>query len=124
MNWIMIVGVAVFVVVLVALVWPSREDKEKAKADKRKAAELVEWQRQLWAGAEDVIRAHHRARGAEVGPARERMLRYLDEVDAGVRELEGKGASERQVLMAKLAAEEIREFINEALARHPEEQQN
>jgi FtsZ-interacting cell division protein ZipA len=123
MNWIVIVGVAVLVVVLVALAWPSRKDREKAKADKKKTADLSEWQRRLWARGEEVIAAHHAARGAEVGPARERMLRYLDEVDAGVREVEKAGASERQVLMAKLAAEEIRGFVDDALARHPEGQQ-
>lgn len=123
MNWIIIVGVAVVVVILVALIWPSRKDREKAEARKTKTAELSEWQRQLWARGEEVIGAHQRARGAEVGPARERMLRYLDEVDAEVRDLDKAGVSERQVLMAKLAAEEIREFVNDALARHPEGQQ-
>lgn len=92
----------------------------KAEGRQMTTAELSEWQRRLWQRAEDMIADHHRARGAEVGPARERTLRYLDEVDAGVLAVETGGASERQVLMAKLAAEEIRRFVDDALARHPE----
>ena len=33
-------------------------------------------------------------------------------------------AAERQMAMWRLAAEEIREFVNEALARHPEARQH
>lgn len=124
MDWIMIVGVVVIVGVLVALVWPSRKDKETPGDRRTTTEELSEGQRRLWEQAEQAIAAHKHARGDEVGPARERMLRVADDADAWPGLLEGKGASERQVLMAKLAAEEIREFVNDALARHPEEQQN
>lgn len=124
MNWIMIVGVAVIVVIIGALFVPSRKDKDKDKSeDRMSAAELSERQRALWARVEEAIGAHHTARGAEVGPARERMLRLADEADAEIQVLERAGASERQVLMAKLAAEEIRGFVNEGIARHPEGQQ-
>lgn len=124
MNWVMIVGVSVFVVILVALVMPGRRDK--AAADERTSrAEVSDWLRGAWVRVEEALSAHHKARGAEVGPARERMLRLADEIDTELREIERTASeSERQMLMLKLAAEEIREFINDGIARHPEGRQH
>jgi hypothetical protein len=124
MNWIFIVGAAVLVAVIGAMFLTGRKNKGETEDDGRMStSELAEVQRSLWARAEEAISAHKRARGAEVAPARERMFRLADEVDAGVRELASAGASERQVRMAELAAEEIRGFVKDALAAHPEERQ-
>lgn len=114
----------VVVVILVALIMPGRKDEEPAADGRMSTEEMSAAQRDLWEQAERALRAYMNARGDEVASAREHMLRMADEADATVQGFSAQGASERQVLMAKLAAEEIREFINDALAQHPEGQQH
>lgn len=110
----------VVVAIIVALIMPGRKDKARTD-DGMSTAEVTDWLRGAWARAEEAIAAHHKARGAEVGPAQERMLRLADEIDAELREIERTSSeSERQMLMLKLAAEEIRASINDGIAKHPE----
>lgn len=120
MNWIFWVGSALVVLFLVAMIVPRRKDKSDARLSTKNMAER---QRAIWARTEEALVAYRDARGDQVGPARERLLGVADEADAGVGELEAAGASERQVLMAKLAAEEIRAFVNDALAKLQDGQQ-
>jgi hypothetical protein len=71
-------------------------------------------QRALWERASSAIAVYVETGAQE---ARERLLRVPDEVDASVGALEGGPTSERQLLMWRLAADEIRGFVNDALAR-------
>lgn len=125
MEWVGAVGFGLVLLVIIALATSRRRVGSLKDPNTRlTTAELSESQRLLWEQAEQAIAAYKHARGAEVEPARAHVLRVADDAEVWVGVVEGKGASERQVLMARLAAEEIREFVNDALTRHPEEQQN
>lgn len=125
MNWIMVVGVGLVVLLLVALVVPGRKKTSTAGSNESTTSEeMAETQRAVWLEAEEAVTEYINARGDAVGPARERMLRVADGVGPDSQRFEGVAMSERQRLMWLLAAEEIRGFVNDALARHPEEQQN
>jgi hypothetical protein len=71
-------------------------------------------QRALWERVSSAIAVYVETGDQE---ARERLLRLPDEVDASVDGLEGGPASERQLLMWRLAADEIRGLVNDALVR-------
>lgn len=114
----------VVVVILVALIMPGREDKEPAADGQMSTDEMSAAQRDMWEQTERAVGAYVHARGDAVAPARERMLQVADEVDATIETFGTQGASVRQMAMWRLAAEEIREFVNDALAGHPEGQQH
>ena len=124
MNWVVVVCVGVVVLILVVLIVPGRKKSPGGSDGSATPDEMVEAQRAMWAEAEEAVAAYINARGEAVGPARERMLRVADEVGPGSRRFEGVAMSERQRLMWELAAEEIRDFVNDSLARHPEGHQN
>lgn len=118
--WIGLTGVVV--AIIVALIMPVRKDKEPSTDGRMSTEEMSALQRDQWARAEQAVREYMDARGAEVAPARERMLRMADDVDASIERIGAQGVSERQMAMWRLAAEEIRGFANDALAQHPEGQ--
>ena len=86
--------------------------------------EMSAAQRDMWERTERAVRAYVDARGVAVEPAKERMLQAADEVDATIEGFGAQGASERQMAMWRLTAEEIREFVDDALASHPEGRQH
>lgn len=122
--WVTVALIAVVVVIIVALIMPGRKDKSPSADGQMSTEEMSAAQRDLWEKAEQAVRAYVDARGDQVAPARERMLRMVDEVDATIEGFGAQGASERQLAMWRLAAEEIREFVNDALAHRPEGQQH
>jgi hypothetical protein len=125
MNWIMWVGVGLVVLLLIALIAPGRKTGSRPGDANRQmtTAEMSDLQRARWDQATEAVIAYRDARGDDIGPARERMLRVADEADPSSQTFEGVAMSERQLLMWQLAAEELRAFVNDALARHPEDQQ-
>ncbi len=122
MTWIVWAGVGLVVLLLVVLIMSGRKNGGSSPDRRMTTDRMSEEQRAMWAQAEAALIAFRDARGDEVGPARARLLGAADAVDARVRAIEGEGASERQVLMFRLAAEEIREFVNDALARRQDPQ--
>lgn len=125
MNWIMWVGAGLVVLLLIVLIMPSGKNKGSPPDPNRPktSVDVSAEQRAAWAEAEEAVAAYAKARGDEVGPAREHMLRVADDVRLDSPRLTSVAMSERQARMWALAAEHIREFVNDALARHPEDQQ-
>lgn len=77
-----------------------------------KIEDMAALQRARWARAADAIAAYRETGDPAI---RDRLAAIPDELDAGVTALQGH-ASERRVRMWRLAAEEIRALVTEALA--------
>jgi hypothetical protein len=85
------------------------------------ASEMSELQRDTWSRVEAAIAAYGETRGDDEVAARERLTRLADQIrTSSETAMSGDAMSERQLLMWRLAADEITGFVADAVARHPE----
>lgn len=124
MNWTMVVGSGLAVALLTALIMSGWRGKEVAAGRRMSSEQVSLMMRDLWDRGDQALRAYMDARGDAVAPAREHLLRVADETAASVPPVGMPGLPERYIRMWQLAAEEIRDSANDAIARHPEEQRN
>jgi hypothetical protein len=73
----------------------------------------------MWDRAEAARAACAGAQGDEVTSVRERLLRLVDQADAGVARLDDGVASDEQLQAWRQSAEELRRFVDQVLGRRP-----
>lgn len=88
------------------------------------AEDLTVLHHALWERIEAGLAVYKESRGDRRAAARDRLVRLRDQVDASLAALDGEPAPAPQVRTWRLAAEEVRQFLDDALAAHPGGQQS